>query len=130
MGSSPSCSRVRRSRRLRAMPDQFPVIAGAESWSSPGDGPRASIGIVISHGFTGNPVTTRPLGEALAQKGFAVEVVRLPGHGTHWRDMLNMRYADWRWEVERALGVLRKKNARVVLVGLSMGGTISLDIAC
>lgn len=111
------------------MLDRFPVIDGAEPWSSPGRGPRTSIGIVVVHGFTGNPNATRPLGEALARKGFAVEVVRLPGHGTHWRDLLRMRYGDWRWEVERAVNALARAGKRVVVVGLSMGGTIALDLA-
>lgn len=115
---------------LRAMPERFPVIPGAEAWSSPGSGSRSGIGIVVSHGFTGNPTAMRPLGEALAARGFAVEVIRLPGHGTHWRDMLTTRYGDWRWEMDRALSELASRGKRVVLVGLSMGGTIALDIAC
>jgi len=112
------------------MSDRFPILPGAEPWSSPGEGARSNIAIVVSHGFTGNPSATRPLGEALAQKGFATEVIRLPGHGTHWRDMLRTRYGDWRWEMERALDALRQANKRVVLAGLSMGGTIALDLAC
>src|SRR5262245_26311152 len=112
------------------MPDSFPVLAGAEPWSSPGSGARSAVGVVVIHGFTGNPVSTRPLGEALGDKGFAVEVVRLPGHGTHFRDMLKTRYGDWRHEVEHALNQLRRSGKRVILVGLSLGGTIALDIAC
>jgi len=112
------------------MPDVFPILSGAEPWSSPGSGARAAIGILVAHGFTGNPVSTRPLGEALAARGFAVEVVRLPGHGTDVRDMLKTRYGDFRHEVERALNQFRRANKRVILVGLSLGGTIALDIAC
>src|SRR5262245_31918036 len=102
------------------MPDRFPVLHGAEPWSSPGSGDVASIGIVLSPGFTGNPTTTRPVGEALAKRGFAVSVVRLPGHGTDWRDMLRTRYADWRREVERALDELRGAGKKVILAGLSL----------
>jgi carboxylesterase len=112
------------------MSDRFPIIPGAEPWSAPGSGARAATGIVVIHGFTGNPTSTRAFGEALAKSGFAVEVVRLPGHGTHWRDMAKTVYGDWRWEVERALDGLRSARKRVVLAGLSMGGTIALDIAC
>ena len=112
------------------MSDRFPIIVGAEAWSAPGSGERASIGILISHGFSGNPTSTRAFGEALAARGFAVEVVRLPGHGTHWRDMLKTRYTDWRWEIDRVTSALRAQDKRVVLLGLSMGGTICLDIAC
>lgn len=112
------------------MSDRFPIIPGAEPWSSPGGGDRAAIGVVVSHGFTGNPMATRPLGEALAARGFAVEVIRLPGHGTHWRDMMRTTYTDWRWAMEHALDELLTAGKRVVLVGLSMGGTIALDLAC
>lgn len=111
------------------MADRYPIIAGAEAWSSPGHGPRARAGVLLVHGFTGCPVTMRPLGEALAERGFAIEVPRLPGHGTHVRDMLHTRYPDWRGEVERVLASLQKRVDRVVMVGLSMGGTIVLDIA-
>jgi carboxylesterase len=115
---------------LRSMTERFPVLPGAEPWSSPGSLALADIGVVVCHGFTGNPTATRPLGESLATRGFAVEVLRLPGHGTHWRDMLATQYGDWRWEMDRALTDLVRRGKRVVLVGLSMGGTIALDIAC
>jgi carboxylesterase len=108
----------------------YPVLSGCEAWSSPGNGPRGGVGIVVSHGFTGNPTSTRPLGAALAARGFAVDVVRLPGHGTHWRDMKHTRYRDWRGEVERAVERMAAQGKRTLLVGISMGGTITLDLAC
>jgi len=111
------------------MTDRHPILPGAEPWSAPGSGARAAVAIVVSHGFTGNPTSTRALGEALAARGFGVEVVRLPGHGTHWRDMAQTRYADWRGEVERAVDDRHKAGKRVVVAGLSMGGTIALDLA-
>ena len=115
---------------VRAMLEKHPVIRGAEPWSSVGHGARASIGLLLVHGFTGNPVSMRPLGEALAAGGFTVDVIRLPGHGTHWRDMRETRYADWRREVVRAFEALRKRCSSVVAVGLSMGGTLVMDLAC
>lgn len=111
------------------MSNQYPILPGAEPWSSAGSGARAKVGIVVSHGFTGNPTTTRPLGEALAQRGFAVEVIRLPGHGTHWRDMMQTRYHDWMAEVERSVENVKRRCDRVLVAGLSMGGTLALDLA-
>ena len=111
------------------MSPQYSVIPGAESWSNPGSGARAKVGVVVVHGFTGNPNSTRPIGEALAQRGFAVEVPRLPGHGTHWREMMQTRYHDWMAETERVVTQLKSRCESVILVGLSMGGTIGLDIA-
>jgi carboxylesterase len=64
----------------------------------------------------------------LAARGFAVELVRLPGHGTHFRDMMSTRYEHWRAEVARGLSALAARTERVVALGLSMGGTLVLDV--
>jgi len=44
--------------------------------------------------------------------------------------MRETRYADWRREVIRAFESLRERCSRVVAIGLSMGGTLVLDLAC
>jgi carboxylesterase len=101
--------------------------SNTEAFSSKGSGARARIGVALIHGFTGSPASLRPLGELLAKRGFAVEVPRLPGHGTTWRDMLRTRYDDWRAEVVRTAGDLKSRTETLVMVGLSMGGTLVLD---
>jgi len=63
----------------------------------------------------------------LARRGFAIELVRLPGHGTHFRDMMSTRYEDWRGEVSSGLQRLNGQCQRVIALGLSMGGTLVLD---
>ena len=100
-----------------------------EPWSAVGSGPRARIGIALIHGFTGSPVSLRPLAEHLARAGFTVELPRLPGHGTTWRDMIRTRYDDWRAHVFATAKALRARTDGVVLIGLSMGGTLALDVA-
>lgn len=106
-----------------------PVIEGADAWRADGDDVRGHVGVVVVHGFTGNPVSTRPLGEHLHAAGFTVEVLRLPGHGTSARDMATTRYGDWLAAVEQATDDLAGRCDRVVLAGLSMGGTLCLDVA-
>lgn len=105
------------------------TIEGAQAWSATGEGDRARVGVAVVHGFTGNPNSTRPVAERLHREGFTVEVPLLPGHGTSVKDMARTRYADWRAEAERVLDDLRGRCDEVVLVGLSMGGTIALDLA-
>jgi carboxylesterase len=83
----------------------------------------------LVHGFTGNPYSMRPLAEQLAARGFPVDVPRLPGHGTDVQDMRQTRYTDWRAEVLRLVDRLKEQSERVVLVGLSTGGTLVLDVA-
>ena len=101
----------------------------AEPWSAAGSGPRARTGILLVHGFTGSPVSLRPLAEQLAAAGFSVDVPRLPGHGTTWRDMMPTRYDDWRAHVLSAAQALAARTDRLLLFGLSMGATLVLDIA-
>lgn len=109
--------------------DAIVSIEGAEPWGSQGSGDRADIGVVVVHGFTGNPLATRPIGQWLAAEGYTVEVPLLPGHGTSVRDLGATRYADWYGAVERTVDHLAAGCSRIVLVGHSMGGTLALDLA-
>lgn len=104
------------------------VIEGAEAWGATGTGARAAVGVVVVHGFTGNPLSTRPMGERLHADGYTVHVTRLPGHGTTAKDMATTRYADWLAEVDKQVDAMRERCDKIVLVGLSMGGTICLDV--
>ncbi len=108
--------------------DVHPILPGCESWSSPGGGPH---GALVLHGFTGSPVSMRPLSEALAEAGFAVELPRLPGHGTDTADMVETGWDDWLTEAERALALVqaRTPGGRVMAVGLSMGGALTAALA-
>ena len=107
--------------------DTHPVLPGCEPWSSPAGGPH---GALVLHGFTGSPVSMRPLAEALADAGFAVELPRLPGHGTAPADLALTTWHDWLAEAERALAALRARtpDGKVVVVGLSMGGALTLAL--
>ena len=78
------------------------------------------------HGFTGNPSSMRGLAETLAADGLHVELPRLPGHGTTIEDMLTTGWADWTGEVEAAYQRLAARAGKVVVAGLSMGGSLAL----
>lgn len=87
------------------------------------------VGVLLSHGFTGSPVSMKPWGEHLGSLGYGVAVPRLPGHGTTWRDLNTRRFADWHGEIERVFDQLCLDHDAVVVGGLSMGGTLALRIA-
>jgi len=87
------------------------------------------IGVLLSHGFTGSPFSLTPWGEFLAERGYAVEVPRLPGHGTSWQEMNRTGWTDWYAEVSRAFEKLSSENDAVVVGGLSMGGALVLRLA-
>lgn len=87
------------------------------------------VGVLLSHGFTGSPFSIRPWGQHLAALGYAVEVPRLPGHGTSWQEMNRTGWSDWYAEVTRAFEKLSAENDAVVVGGLSMGGALVLRLA-
>jgi carboxylesterase len=99
----------------------------ADATPDPADGQR--VGVLLSHGFTGSPASMVPWGRHLAEQGFGVAVPRLPGHGTTWQELNRTRWADWYGEVERAFEKLRANCDQVVVGGLSMGGSLVLQLA-
>ena len=107
----------------------MPVQAHAEEFRSPGTGENATTGVLLSHGFTGSPRSMRPFAEHLAADGYGVAVPRLPGHGTHWREMNSTRWQDWYAVLDNELERLRKEHDRVFVAGLSMGGCLTLRLA-
>lgn len=87
------------------------------------------IGVLLSHGFTGSPVSMRPWGEHLAAQGYGVAVPLLPGHGTTWQDLNQKTWADWSAALDEAFVKLRAEHDAVVVGGLSMGGGLALRVA-
>jgi carboxylesterase len=102
-----------------------PIMPGAEPGSYPG-GPH---GVLVIHGFTGNPCSMRPLAEAVAAAGYTVELPLLPGHGTAVEDMVPTRWSDWSGAVESAYRELAARCDAVAVAGLSMGGTLATWLA-
>ena len=99
----------------------------ADAAPDPDDGQR--VGVLLSQGFTGSPASMVPWGRYLAERGYGVSVPRLPGHGTTWQELNRTRWADWYAEVERAFEKLRANCDQVVVGGLSMGGSLVLQLA-
>jgi len=106
--------------------DRAPVLAGAEAWSHQG---TRTVGALCIHGFTGNPSSMRGVAEAFAAAGYHVELPRLPGHGTAVSDMIPTRWSDWSNEVAKAYTELSARVDKVVVAGLSMGGSLTLSTA-
>jgi len=91
-------------------------------------GSRA-VGCLLIHGFTATPEEMRPLGEALAARGFPVRAVRLAGHGTDVADLARTRWTDWFASVEAERARLGRDVPRVVPVGMSLGALLALHLA-
>jgi carboxylesterase len=85
--------------------------------------------VLVLHGFTGNPQSMRPLAEAVAAAGFTVDLPLLPGHGTAVEDMVPTRWKDWSGGAEAAYQALAAGCEKVLVTGLSMGGTLACWLA-
>ena len=66
------------------------------------------------------------MGEYLHQQGYTCLGVRLAGHATDPEDMIRSRWTDWTASVEDGYNLLCSLTQNIVLVGLSIGGTLSL----
>ncbi len=105
------------------------IIPTAEPFHFSGKGANAKIGCLVTHGFTGAPKEMRWMGEYLNKQGFTVTGIRLTGHATKPADMVRSHWQDWLLSVEDGYNMLRSCTEQVFLLGLSMGGILSLTAA-
>jgi len=101
------------------------VIQTAEPFLFIGD----AIGILLVHGFTGTPKEMRTMGEYFAAQGHTVLGIRLPGHATQPADLPHIHWVDWLQAVEDGYHLLHSAGRRVFIMGLSMGGILTLTAA-
>lgn len=102
------------------------VKAGCEPFAAQGSGDKARIGVVLVHGFTGSPDSTVPWARYLNERGYTVNAVRLPGHGTTWQDANTKRLADLEAVVEEAVTDMAARTDRLFLMAQSFGCSLVL----
>jgi carboxylesterase len=100
------------------------IIPTAEPFLLVGDSSKPAC--LLIHGFTGTPKEMRWMGEYLNHHGHTCLGVRLTGHATHPEDMIRSRWTDWVASVEDGYQLLCGLSDNIFLVGLSMGGILSL----
>lgn len=103
----------------------YPVINGAESLYFSGN----QTGILLCHGFNGTPQSMQYIGEQLSRYGYTVSIPRLSGHGTHYKEMENSKYETWISDLESAYEQLKSSCSSIFIVGQSMGGALTLQLA-
>ncbi len=86
------------------------------------------IGVLLLHGFTSSVKTVDGLVPYLESAGVDYEMPILRGHGTRYQDLRGVKARDWYVDAEWALLNLWNRVDRVVVVGLSMGGLVSLEL--
>ncbi len=92
------------------------------------DGERPGAAVLL-HGWTGSPAHLRVLGANLNEAGFSVVAPLLAGHGTSLEDMAETGWRDWMRSATEAAMEATAAGGPLHLVGLSMGGVMSLLLA-
>jgi alpha-beta hydrolase superfamily lysophospholipase len=86
---------------------------------------------LLLHGLSDSPYSLRAVGRLLADRGFHVVGLRIPGHGTVPGALAAATRADWRAAVRIAVaatgGAARAHGAPFVVVGYSNGAALALD---
>jgi carboxylesterase len=83
--------------------------------------------ILLLHGFADAPALYQRMAPALAEKGFACRVMRLPHFAMPHQDYCRTNAAQWREAVGAELRELRRRHARVFVVAHSLGAAVVLD---
>jgi len=111
-------------------PGPLPPMAYSRSpKAGAGETGKAPLGVLVLHGFTSHIHCVDPLVEPLDEENLPYRLPILRGHGTRYEDMAGTTDRDWYEDAENALLDLWREVEKVVVVGLSMGGLVTLELA-
>lgn len=117
---------LERRQRARRPLGRDGVIDGA----TPIDLTRAHApGVLLVHGGGDTPQVLGGLGAYLHKRGFSVRVPLLSAHGRDLSALTAASAAQWHSEVRREYEAMRSAHQWVAVVGLSMGGALSISLA-
>lgn len=102
------------------------AIPGAEPFFHEGNNGEA---FLLLHGWSASPESLRFLRAGFADAGYSVYVPLLPGHGTSAKDQTRFGPVDWFQAAKIDLHLLCARYDKVHVVGVSMGGSLALQLA-
>lgn len=111
---------------ITSLPTIYP---GAEPFFFPGSGAKARIGALCVHGLAASPQEVCWLGKDMGRRGYTALGVRLPGHGVQFEEFHRVDYRQWYGAVQDGYHLLREQCDRIVVMGLSLGGLLSILLA-
>lgn len=84
---------------------------------------------IAVHGYKAAPKEVEQLAKTINGYGIRVYGVRLKGHGTAPIDLKNVQWQEWYESVQRAYCALNNIAHKIIFIGFSTGGLLSL-LAC
>ncbi|MBO4349913.1 MAG: alpha/beta fold hydrolase [Proteobacteria bacterium] len=86
------------------------------------------LGVLLLHGFTSSLACVQDIIPRLEAMNIPYEMPVLRGHNTTPDDLIGVKAQDWYEDALKALGVLCDRVDHVVIIGLSMGGLVALNL--
>jgi len=103
-------------------PDGVIQAAQARSW---GSGDHA---LLLVHGFGDGPHVWKKLGPELAERGYRVRAMRLPGWNEPIEVKRDIKLADWEHAIIDEAQRLKQEHDKVAVLAHSLGGCISTKL--
>jgi carboxylesterase len=88
-----------------------------------------NVGVLLLHGFTSSLDTVNGLVPSLEAAGVSYRMPVLRGHGQTPEALRGVTWRDWVEDARAALLDLEREGNPIVIVGLSMGGLVALNLA-
>jgi len=108
------------------------IIPGTEKtiiWAGE-PGTKTPISIIYLHGFSASRQETAPLSEIVAMKlGANLFYTRFTGHGRNGEAMLEGSVEAWLNDAQEALAIGQRLGEKVIVIGVSTGGTVATWLA-
>lgn len=88
-------------------------------------------GVLLLHGMSDGPYSLRAIGLALAERGYQVLGLRMPGHGTAPAGLLSVTWEDMAAATRLGMTHLSEQlgGKPLHMIGYSTGGALALDYA-
>lgn len=92
--------------------------------------PGGDTAVLLIHGFSAGPEQMRTCAEFMAQRGYTVRALHLPGHGGTMKELEDGGSWDrWLSEARKETLGLMEEHKKVIVMGHSMGGALALLMA-
>ncbi|HCM68043.1 MAG TPA: hypothetical protein DIS62_03505 [Candidatus Kerfeldbacteria bacterium] len=90
---------------------------------------KRPLSCLLIHGFTSHRSSLEAVIPELDKRGIPWHYPILAGHGTHPHDLEHTTWEHWQYNVEQGLDYLLQESSQVVIIALSMGTLLALELA-
>lgn len=87
------------------------------------------IACLLIHGIAGGQYQVEKLKDYLKDSGIYAESITIKGHEKTKKELVSTKYYEWLVDAHVKYGQLEKQYSKIVVIGFSMGGLLSINLA-